>query len=90
MPAFNEPLKDRLWVLRYKLGQNPIDTGIIEARNEEYAERIGRKWCLIQGDGLRPCRFVNVKPFILADETLLSETVLAKPVQPALPNPTRA
>ena len=79
-----------MWVLRYKLGQNPIDTGIIEARNEDYATRIGRKWCEQQGDGLKPCRFVNVKPFILADETILSETTLVKPETQPLPTLTRA
>lgn len=89
MPDFTAPLKSRLWVLRYKLGQNPVDTGIIEARNEDYATRIGRKWCEQQGDGLKPCKFCGIRPFILADETILSETTLAKPDSPTLPALTR-
>ena len=89
MPDFTAPLKDRLWQLRFKLGPNPVDTTVVEARNAEYAERIGRKWCESQGEGMRVCKFVSVRPLITADETILSETTLAKPAQPPLPAPTR-
>jgi hypothetical protein len=84
MPTFNEPLRDRLWSIRFKRGPNPVETKHIEARNAEYAERIARKWCEQQGDGLRPVRFINVEPFIIADESILQDQTPAVVPAPAV------
>lgn len=92
MPDLDISLKSRLWQFRYKIGQNPVESAIVEAKNVDYAERIARKWCETQGTGLRPCRYVSVRPFIIADESIL---VPSQPeIKPApgdkLPNLTRA
>lgn len=63
----------RLWMLRFRKGN--VQEGAVRARNGEMAERVGRKFCELQG-----AMFMIVRPFELADESILGESVPA--VQP--------
>lgn len=76
--AVEEPLRkekagqQRQWVLRYKYGNHPAQTGIIMASSVEKAEEVGRAWCVRRGAGqMQSIRFIGVEDPILADESIL-------------------
>jgi len=67
-----KPNKQQQWTLRYKFGNHPAETGIIEASSFEKAEEVGRMWCLKKGIGeMKGCRYISVSNPILADESIL-------------------
>lgn len=60
------------WVLRYKWGNHPAETGTILASTRERAEEVGRAWCLKKGAGqMQGVRFIGVEDPVLADESIL-------------------
>jgi hypothetical protein len=66
--------KQRTWVLRYKFGNHPADSGTILASSRERAEAVGRAWCLKKGSGqMQQVRFISVEDPVLADESILAE-----------------
>ena len=61
------------WVLRYKYGNHPAQTGTILASSAELAEAVGRAWCLKKGAGqMQVVRYISVEDPVLADETILT------------------
>lgn len=69
--------EQRQWVLRYKWGNHPAETGLILASTRDLAEAVGRAWCVKKGAGqMQQVRFITVEDPILADESIL-ETIEA-------------
>ena len=66
--------KQKQWVLRYKEGNHPAQSGTISASSLELAERVGRLWCLKKSSGqMHTVRFIAIEDPILADESILGD-----------------
>ena len=60
------------WILRFKMGNHPAETGTILASTRELAEEVGRAWCRSKGTGtMQTVRYIGVQDPILADESIL-------------------
>ncbi len=71
-PGKEQGGKQRQWVLRYKWGNHPAETGTIHASSFEKAEEVGRAWCRKKGAGqMQQVRYISVEDPVLADESIL-------------------
>jgi hypothetical protein len=69
---------DRLYILYYKKGMAHVRDGFVLASSLNKAREVGKAWC----NSSPACRFVNVIPAVVADESILEP---AKPETPAEP-----
>lgn len=69
-----ESTEQREYVVKFKRGIRGLEQSLVRARNLEWAERVGRKWCEKQagaGPGVN-VRFICVEDPVLADESILA------------------
>lgn len=74
--AVPPPKSQKEWVLRYKRGNHPAETGKIVASSRERAEEVGRVWCVKQSVGtMASVKYIGVEDPILADESILGDEI---------------
>lgn len=78
----------QVWVLRYKKGNNHVETLLFSAESLGQAEAAGRLWCRREGDGLQPCRYISALPWLAFDaEELLNTEVKREAPAPVVQAP---
>ena len=58
-----------LYIIRYRKGMTGVQTAFITASSNARAEALGHFWC----NGQVNCRFIQVIPAVIADESELPE-----------------